>query len=364
MKKLDKLYYKIYDGARIYKDEVVELLKYGDLNVLGELANRIRFAKNPKNIVTFVVDTNPNYTNICISECLFCAFYRRKGDKDAYLLSVDEVVEKARRAYKLGATTLLLQGGLNPDVSYGYYIELVKRLREALPNMHLHLFSAPEIDFMAKISGKSYEEVLSELYNLGLRTIPGGGAEILSDRVRKIIAPKKIDSKTWLDIHRIAHNIGFKTTATMMYGSLEDYEDIAEHLNVIRNLQDETNGFTAFIYWSFKPKNTMLYKRVRYGKGYTEYLRMTAISRIYLDNFSHIQASWFSEGKKVGSIALHYGADDFGGVLIEENVLKSADFVNISSIEEVKSIIRDAGFIPAERNTLYEILKVFAEKTS
>jgi CofH subfamily radical SAM domain protein len=255
-------------------------------------------------------------------------------------------------------TTVLLQGGVNPELPLEYYLELVRRTVAEVPEVHPHFFSTSEIVGMAEVSGRSTAEVLKALWEAGLRTIPGGGAEVLSDGVQRKISSKKGTSADWLRVMREAHRIGYASTATMMYGHLETDEEIIEHLDVLRDLQDEYHGFTAFIPWSFKPGNTPLERIIPRYASPTRYLQMIALSRIYLDNFQHIQASWFSEGKKTGQIALHFGADDFGGTLLEENVHAAADFVNRSNTEECIQLIHESGFAAAQRTTLYEIISV------
>lgn len=353
---LESIYSKSRAGEHLTREEGLTLLREGDLLEIGSLAEEIRYRKNPNPWVTFVVDTNPNYTNICNVDCIFCAFYRHDGDDGEYTYSVDHMIQNFKESAQKGVTTVLLQGGVNPKLPFDYYLEMVRRTRAEVPEIHPHFFSTSEIRGMAEVSGLSVREVLRQLKEAGLKTIPGGGAEILSDRMKKKISHKKGTSADWLQVMREAHLLGFKTTATMMYGHLETDEDIIEHLEVIRQLQDETGGFTAFIPWSFKPGNTPLEKIIPTYATPTRYLQMLAISRIYLDNFPHIQASWFSEGKKIGQVALHFGADDFGGTLVEENVHAAANFVNKSSTEEVIQLIKESGFIPAQRTTLYEIL--------
>lgn len=333
------------------------LLREADLLELGALADLVRTRFNPDGVVTFVADTNPNYTNVCDTECLFCAFWRPVGASDAYTLSVDELLRIMKASFHNGATTVLLQGGHNPNIKLDYYIEIVRRAREEIPDLHLHAFSAPEISAIAKYSGLSTKEVLERLWDAGLRTIPGGGAEVLSNRVRKKISPLKIDADQWIRVTREAHEIGFKTTATMMFGHLEEDEDIVEHLERIRSLQDETGGFLAFIPWTFKPRNTFLEKRVPQEMGGDRYLRVLALSRVYLDNFTHIQGSWFTQGKKMGSLSLHYGASDLGGTLYDESVLGCAENKIRASIDELVQMIRSAGFKPAQRDTFYRIIK-------
>ncbi|MEX0602839.1 MAG: cyclic dehypoxanthinyl futalosine synthase [Bacteroidota bacterium] len=345
-------------GERISPDEGLFLLRNAELLDLGDVANEIRFRKNPKPRVTFVVDTNPNYTNICTVDCIFCAFYRHPGEEGEYTYSVDHMIKKFQEAAEKGVTTVLLQGGVNPSLPFEYYTELVERTIREVPEVHPHFFSTSEIIGMADVSGLTIREVLQRLYDAGLRSIPGGGAEILSDRVKKKISSKKGSSADWLNVMQIAHEVGFRSTATMMYGHLETDEDIVIHLESIRALQDSTGGFTAFIPWSFKPGNTPLEKIIPHYATPTRYLQMIAFARVYLDNIPHIQASWFSEGKKTGQIALHFGADDFGGTLLEENVHAAANFVNTTNTGECRELIREAGFIPAQRSTLYNILSV------
>ncbi len=361
---LSTIFEKIRDNKRISPEEGLFLLKNAELLDLGDLANEIRFRKNPpgpsgKANVTFVVDTNPNYTNICNIDCIFCAFYRHEGEEGEYTYSVDQMIENFKHAETNGVTTVLLQGGVNPKIPFEYYLEMVERTVKEVPNVMPHFWSTSEIIGMSQVSGFTIQEVLQRLWNAGQRTIPGGGAEILTDRVKKKISHLKGTSEDWLNVMREAHKVGFRTTATMMYGHLEKDEDIIEHLESIRALQDEHHGFTAFIPWSFKPGNTPLEKIIPHYATPVRYLQMMAISRIYLDNFDHIQASWFSEGKKTGQIALHFGGDDFGGTLFEENVHAAANFVNKTNTEEVINLIREAGFVPAQRTTLYKVVKVY-----
>jgi cyclic dehypoxanthinyl futalosine synthase len=355
----DQLYSKIRNGERISEEEGLSLLRNTELLDLADLANEIRFAKHPEQRITFVVDSNPNYTNICDVDCIFCAFYRHPGEKGEYTYSVDRMIEKFKESAAQGVTTILLQGGVNPAIPFEYYIEMVRRTVEEVPGIQPHFYSTSEIIGMSRISGKTIPQVLQELWNAGQRTIPGGGSEILSDRVKKKISNKKGTSADWLNVMREAHKIGFKTTATMMYGHLETDEDILIHLESIRQLQDEYHGFTAFVPWSFKPGNTPLEKIIPHYATPTRYLQMIALSRIYLDNFPHIQASWFSEGKKTGQIALHFGADDFGGTLLEENVHAAANFVNKTNVEECIGLIHQSGFDAAQRDTLYDIKKIY-----
>ena len=346
-------------GGRLSPAEGLDLLAHAELLELGGTANEIRFRKNPEPRVTFHVDTNPNYTNVCNVDCIFCAFYRHPGEEGAYTHSVDTMIVKFRESAANGVTTILLQGGVNPALPFGYYVELVERTLREVPGVTPHFFSTSEILGMARVAHLTVPDVLRRLWDAGLRTIPGGGAEILSDRVKKKISHLKGSSAEWADVMREAHRIGYKTTATMMYGHLATDEDIITHLDLVRALQDEYHGFTAFIPWSFKPGNTPLEKIIPEYATPVRYLKMIALARIYLDNFPHIQASWFSEGKKTGQIALHFGADDFGGTLQEENVHAAARFVNKTSTGECIAMIHDSGFAAAQRNTVYDILRVY-----
>jgi cyclic dehypoxanthinyl futalosine synthase len=350
---------KVLAGQRLDRAEGRWLLTEAPLLGLGAVAGEARFTRIPDRRVTFVVDSNPNYTNVCITDCQFCAFYRKPGDPEAYTLTVEEVLAKIETAASQGVTTVLLQGGHNPALPLDYYVSLVRETRHRFPQVTPHFFTASEIRTVAEVSRLSVGDVLDQLYAAGQRTLPGGGAEVLSARVRRRIEPKKGGPDTWLEVHREAHRRGFKSTATMMYGHVEDADDLLEHLDVIRELQDMYGGFTAFVPWSFKPNNTLLEKWIKQPKGPNMYLRMLAVARLYLDNFPHVQASWFSEGKRTGQIALHFGADDWGGTLFEENVHKAADFVNTIGVDEIVTLIREAGFAPAQRTTEYEILKQY-----
>ncbi len=350
-----EIYEKIKNGQRISFEEGLRFYKEADPLRLAELAMVVRYRKHPERIVTFILDTNINYTNICSVGCSFCAFYKPPGNKNAYAMSLDELERKVEEAEKAGITTVLIQGGLNPDLPYSYYLEMMERLTKR--SVHIHAFSPPEIDLMAKITRKSVKEVFKDLKRAGMRTMPGGGAEILTERVRKRISPAKISSDRWLEIMKEAHVQGIKTTATMMFGHIETKRDIVEHLERIRALQDETKGFTAFIAWDFKKDNNRLGKVVDRETTALDYLRLIAFARIYLDNFDNIQASWASQGEDIGEIALHFGANDMGSMLIEENVMREAGFRSISTVDRIASLIKKAGFKPALRNTTYEIVR-------
>ncbi len=354
---------KVEKGGRITSEEAYWLLTEADILDLAPLAQTVRLRHNPREMVTFVVDTNLNYTNVCDAFCTFCAFYRRPGDKDAYTYTVEQMVERIGEAIKKGVTTVLLQGGLNSDLPLEYYENLVRSSYAAYPQLHAHFFSAPEVQKMSQVSGLPVSAVIARLKAAGLKSIPGGGSEVLADRVKRRVSKLFPKGKVadWIEVHREAHKAGIRTTATMMYGHLDTDEDIIEHLGHVRDLQDETGGFTAFIPWSFSKGNTALSKRVKEEAGPNKYLRVIAVSRLFLDNVQHIQASWFSEGKKTGQVALHFGGDDFGGTLFDENVMLASGFYNRTTVDEVVAMIKEAGFVPAQRTTLYEVLTVFDE---
>lgn len=350
---------QVLRGERLTPEQGEYLLTEAPLVEMGALAHEMRARRTDPKVVTYVIDTNPNYTNYCTVDCHFCAFYRKPGKPaaDGYTHDVEGVMQMLEAARALGATTVLLQGGLNPEIPWSFYTEIVRQARARYPEITPHFFSAPEIHQMMQVSGLSMRGVLEALYEAGQRTLPGGGAEILATRVRKRISIKKGGPDTWLDVHRTAHEVGMRSTATMMYGHVETPAEVIEHLGYIRTLQDATRGFTAFVPWSYKRGNTPMESKVKYIAGASAYFRMLAASRLYLDNFDHIQASWFSEGKKTGQIALQYGADDFGGTLFEENVHLATGHVNKTTVAEIETLIREAGFVPAQRTTLYEILR-------
>jgi len=349
-------------GRRLTREEGLYLLSDAPLADLGALAQRARFRRLPDRVVTYVIDSNPNYTNVCTVDCHFCAFYRKPGHAEGYTLTIDQVLEHIARASDWGCTTVLLQGGLNPAIPFSFYTDLVREVRRRFPGITPHFFSAPEIRQMAEVSGLTIRGVLEALRDAGQTSLPGGGAEILSDRVRRRLGPKKGPAESWLEVHRIAHELGYRSTATMMYGHLDTAEDRLEHLDHVRGLQDRAlamgqPGFTAFVPWSYKRDGTVLANKVARNAGASMYLRVLAASRLYLDNVDHVQASWFSEGKRAGQVGLLYGADDFGGTLFEENVHKATGHVVKTTIDETKDLIREAGFTPAQRDTHYRILR-------
>lgn len=342
---------------RLNKKEAISLLKGAGLLELGDMADELRKTLHPGGIVTFIVDRNINYTNVCINKCSFCAFYRDASSKDAYLLSKRELFKKIHETLRHGGTQILLQGGLNPNLSIDYYINLLREIKRNF-KINIHGFSPPEIAYIADRSSLTIRETLNLLKAAGLDSIPGGGAEILSDRVRSALSPRKIDTYTWLKVMRAAHMLGMRTTATMMFGSIERPEEIISHLELIRSLQDETGGFTAFIPWPFQPGNTR-FDGVIYPATSVEYLRVLAISRLYLENIPNIQASWVTQGLRTAQIALRFGANDLGSTMLEENVVSSTGVRYRVSKEDIISAIRGAGFIPAQRDTYYNLLRIF-----
>lgn len=356
---LGKIKEKIVSGERISEEEALYLLKSNNLLDTGALANFIRNRLHPERIVTFVIDRNINYTNICSCKCRFCAFYKNQNEEGSYIISKEELRRKIEETIQLGGTAILIQGGLHPELTLDFYEELLSFIKDNFPQIHIHGFSAPEILHISQNSNLSIEETISRLKKAGLGSIPGGGAEILVDRVREKIAPLKAKTKKWLDVHKTAHKLGLKTTATMMFGSVETDEDIISHLKVIRELQDETGGFTAFIPWSYQPDFTDLGKEVKEKASGIKYLKVLAVSRIYLDNIKNIQASWVTQGGKMAQVALKFGANDFGSLMIEENVVAAAGVKYRLPLSEIIRLIKDAGFKPVQRTTLYQFLKEF-----
>ena len=348
--------------SRLTNEEAIDLIRNADLKTLGKMATARKKELHPKGITTFVVDRNINYTNICWVDCKFCAFYRHEKDEDAYVLTYDEIDAKIDELLAIGGTQILFQGGVHPKLKIEWYEELVEHIHTKYPQITIHGFSAIEIDFIAKVSRISVEEVLQRLKVKGLASIPGAGAEILNDRVRDIIAPRKIDAEVWIDVHRKAHKLGIKSTATMMYGTMETDEEIVEHWDMIRRLQDETDGFRAFIMWSFQGENTKLLSEFPDLKKHSSnrYLRLLAVSRLFLDNVPNIQSSWVTQGPYIGQMALQFGANDLGSTMMEENVVRSAGAGFRMAKDEMVRLIRDIGETPAVRNTAYETLEIFA----
>lgn len=346
---------------RLSKEDALDLIKNASLLDLAKMASEKKDELHKEKLTTFIVDRNINYTNVCWVDCKFCAFFRHKKDNDSYVLKFDEIDEKIEELLAIGGTQILFQGGVHPNLKIDYYEELVNHIHTKYPQITIHGFSSIEIDFIAKVSKISILEVLKRLQAKGLSSIPGAGAEILSDRVRDIIAPKKMDTQEWLEVHRLAHSIGMKTTATMMFGTVETDEEIIEHWDLIRKLQDETGGFRAFIMWSFQGENTKLMEEHPEIKPQSSnrYLRLLAVSRLYLDNFKNLQSSWVTQGSYIGQMALKFGANDLGSTMMEENVVKAAGAANRMNQDEMIRLIKDIGEIPAKRDTAYNILERF-----
>lgn len=346
----------ISTGQRIERNEALQLLTGDGLLALGVRADKIRRSMHPENRVTFVIDRNVNYTNICETKCSFCAFYRDKTAADAYVLEQDAIFDKIDELVRQGGTQLLMQGGLNPELTIDFFEELFRKIKTRYPGLQNHSLSPAEVICIAKHSDLSIDETISRLKNAGLDSIPGGGAEILVDEVRGSISPKKIGWRQWADVMLKAAALDMPTTATMMFGSREKPEDIVEHLFRIRNLQDTGGSFTAFIPWTYQPGNTELGGTTASGM---EYLKVLALSRIVLDNINNIQASWVTQGDKMAQVALFFGANDLGGTMLEENVVAAAGCSFRMSCEEMVALIRAAGFQPAQRSTTYTIIREF-----
>jgi cyclic dehypoxanthinyl futalosine synthase len=350
---------KAREGERISDSDAVTLLESKDLVAIGRAADELRGRRTDPERVTFIIDRNLNYTNVCVTDCDFCAFYRRPGDRaEGYLLPKTVIFKKIEETLAIGGTGVLMQGGHHPDLDIDYYEDLFRSIKSRFP-IHLHALSPPEIEHIARRSKLTLWDTLSRLRDAGLDSIPGGGGEVLVDRVRKIIAPKKTTTKAWLDVMRHAHRLGMSTTATMMYGHVETLPERVEHMRRIRDLQDETRGFRAFISWTFQPDGTRLAAKVTHYPTSFEYLLTQAVSRIYLDNVDHIQSSWVTQGMKVGQVALEFGADDLGSVMIEENVVSAAGTTHRASTDDFVRTIKALGKIPVQRDTLYREVKVW-----
>jgi cyclic dehypoxanthinyl futalosine synthase len=348
---------RVRAGRRLGEEEAVLLLQSRDLLALGALATLRRQQLVPGGIVTFIVDRNINYTNFCITGCDFCAFHRPLGSAEGYLLSKEEIFAKIEETLALGGTAVMMQGGLHPDLDIAYFEDLFSSIKSRFP-ITIHSLSPPEILHVARVSGLSVRESLVRLHAAGLDSLPGGGAEILVDRVRQAVAPKKARTDEWLGVMREAHLLGMGTTATMMFGSVETLEERVEHLRRIRALQDETGGFRAFIPWTFQEGNTVLAGLLPPATA-VDYLVTLAVSRLYLDNVPNIQASWVTQGLGVGQVALDFGANDLGSTMIEENVVAAAGVRFRVSVDELVRAIRTAGYVPAQRFTDYSLVKVF-----
>ena len=351
---IDRIAAKVRGGERLIGDEALELYRRAPTSFLGRLADAVRTRKHPDAVVTYIIDRNVNYTNVCVARCNFCAFYRPVGSPEGYVLGFDELFRKIDETIAVGGVQLLLQGGHNPDLPLTWYEDLFHTIKERYPTFKLHALSPPEIIHLSRLSQLPVAEVLERLIAAGLDSVPGGGAEILVDRVRKLLhCHGKATADEWLDVMRHAHHAGLRTTATMMYGTVETDQERLEHLLRLRELQDETGGFTAFITWSYQPQHTELGGSEATG---VDYLRTLALARVVLDNFDNLQASWVTQGGKVGQLSLAYGANDMGSVMIEENVVRAAGASYCMDEVEIVRNIEDAGFIARRRNMHYDIL--------
>ena len=336
----------------ITRQQAIDLFRSDDLVGIGMEADQIRRKLHPEGIVSYIIDRNINYTNFCTEYCSFCAFYRPMGHAEGYILSKETIFEKIQETIDLGGTGILMQGGLHPDLKIEWYEDLLSSIKSRF-NIWQHCFSAPEIVNIAEVSGLSLRETIARLRDAGLDSIPGGGAEILDTDVRRRISRLKCSVKEWIDVHRTAHSLGMRTTATMMFGTGETIEQRINHFEIVRQIQEDTGGFTAFIPWFFQREYTSLGRFVKEEATAVEYLKMLALSRIYLDNILNIQASWVTPGLKVCQLGLRFGGNDVGSIMIEENVVSAAGTHHRASEEQLRKLIRDAGFTPKQRDTLY-----------
>jgi cyclic dehypoxanthinyl futalosine synthase len=348
-----KLLDKAVDGRRLTPDEGLRLLECHDLASLGRAADAVTRRLHPENYRTYNIDRNINYTNVCTAVCDFCAFFRKPNDAEGYVLERDVLLEKIQETVDLGGDQILMQGGLHPEFQLEWYEELLRDIKSHFPQVNVHGFSPPEIHHFTKISKLPLETVLQRLRAAGLGSLPGGGAEILVDRVRKELTRGKVLTDDWLNVNRVWHRLGGRSTATMMFGHVETLAERIEHLDRLRQLQDETGGFTAFICWTFQPGYEMAHLP---ATGSFEYLKTQAVSRLYLDNFSNIQSSWVTQGLKIGQLALLYGANDMGSLMIEENVVAAAGTVHYLTLDEMRGAIVELGYTPRRRNVFYELV--------
>ncbi len=344
---------KVLDGERMTAEESATLLESYDIAKIGAAAHEIRMRKNNPEIVTYIIDRNINYTNVCNVVCTFCAFYRRPGKPDTYVHSFEEICSRIDETIALGGTGVLMQGGLHPDFNIEWYEDLLSRLHAIYPTFQLHCFSPPEIHNISLISKLDYETIMRRLKAAGLNSLPGGGGEILDDEVRKRVSTK-CNTQEWLDVMRAVHKVGLRSTATMMFGIGDNVSHRVKHLQRIRDVQDETGGFTAFIPWTFQRENTALGRKITEEPTGIDYLKMLSVSRLFLDNIRHIQSSWLTQGLRLGQTALRFGADDMGSIMIEENVVSAAGANTEANEKELRYQISEAGFIPQQRDILYK----------
>ena len=344
---------KAINGHRITFDEGVRLIESHDLTAIGRAADAVTHRLHPENYRTYNIDRNVNYTNICSAVCDFCAFFRKPRDSEGYVLSREELLQKVQETVDLGGDQILMQGGMHPELKLEWYEELLRDLKRDFPQVNIHGFSPPEIFAFTKVNKLSLREVLERLRAAGLGSLPGGGGEILVDRVRKALTRGKVLTDGWLEVNRVWHEMGGRSTATMMFGHIETLAERIEHLERLRELQDETGGFTGFICWTFQPGYEMADHP---AAGSFEYLKTQAVARLYLDNFPNIQSSWVTQGLKIGQLALLYGANDMGSLMIEENVVAAAGTVHYLTLDEIKDAIRELGYEPRRRNVFYELV--------
>ena len=345
---------KAVDGERLTPDEGLALIESRDLAALGRAADRVTRRLHPENFRTYNIDRNINYTNVCSAVCDFCAFFRRPKHAEGYVLERQVILDKIREMVELGGDQVLMQGGMNPELRIEWYEELLRDLKRHFPQVNLHAFSPPEIHSLAKLEKLPIRTILQRLKAAGLGSLPGGGAEILVDRVRREITRGKVLTDDWLEVMRVWHEMGGRSSATMMFGHVETLAERIEHLDRLRRLQDETGGFTAFICWTFQPDNTDMSHIPPSGSA--EYLRTQAVARLYLDNIPNIQSSWVTQGLKIGQIALTFGANDMGSLMIEENVVAQAGTVHYLTLKQIRAAIAELGYIPRQRNVFYELI--------
>ena len=350
---LERIAAKLEAGERITPEEALELHERADLLTLGRLADLVRARLHPHGIVSYIVDRNVNPTNVCITDCGFCAFYRRPNDAEAYVLPREVLIQKVKEVADLGGRQVLMQGGHHPYLKTAWWCELLADLRARFPQVNLHALSAPELDHLAKLDKRPVEAVIADLKAAGLGSVPGAGAEILVERVRAIIAPKKTSTERWLDVHRKVHEAGLRSSATMMYGHVETPAERIEHLRVLRDLQDETGGFTAFACWNLQPEGVPEQEKYPEKTTPAVYMRVNALARIFLDNVPNLQTSYVTQGMKMAQVSLRAGCNDFGGTMLEENVVSAAGCFHLESIETIERTIERAGFLPRRRNTWY-----------
>ena len=343
---------KVLGGDRLSSDDCTALLESNDFVRIGLAAHEVRMRRNPGDVVTYIIDRNINYTNVCNVVCTFCAFYRRPGKPDTYVHSIEEICKRIDETIALGGTGVLMQGGLHPGFDIEWYEDLLRTLHAKYPNFQLHCFSPPEIHNISLISKLDYVTIMQRLKDAGLNSLPGGGGEILDDEVRRRVSTK-CNTQEWLDVMRAVHKVGLRSTATMMFGIGDRIEHRVRHLQRVRDVQDETAGFTAFIPWTFQRENTALGRKITEEPTGIDYLKMLAVSRLFLDNVQHIQSSWLTQGLKLGQTALRFGADDMGSIMIEENVVSAAGASTHANERDLRYQIREAGFVPQQRDILY-----------